>query len=171
MTDVPAAKDLSTKTRDDEDDGSSKRPVSINRVIASWRAAEPCFSALVVVGDGRKGWRRWGKAGEVLRQSKRRPAGSVESMSEIFARFHHSPRDYRQFGKGHVLLLPAEAGTGVIAGGPVRSVPKPAESRTSAQRATQQQPHQLSRLPTGTQKPAHRAQQIAALRGKAVDEL
>ena len=76
------------------------------------------------------------------------------------------------FGRGKVLLMPAEAGTGVIAGGPVRAVLEMAgiqDIRTKAigtnnpincAKATM---NGLSRLMT--------AEQIAALRGKTVEEI
>lgn len=86
------------------------------------------FSALVVVGDrnGRVGW-GYGKAPEVphavekaVKQAERRLAGVSIKHIEPGVTVPHEI--VGRFGASKVLLIPARPGTGVIAGGCVRSV-------------------------------------------------
>jgi small subunit ribosomal protein S5 len=86
------------------------------------------FSALVVVGDrnGRVGW-GYGKAPEVpqavekaVKQAERK-LGAV-SLKEIEPGVTVPHEIVGRYGAARVLLIPARPGTGVIAGGCVRSV-------------------------------------------------
>lgn len=82
------------------------------------------FSAMVVVGDGkgRVGW-GYGKANEV-------PPAVEKAVKDGSRRLQRVPmagstiphRVEGRFGASHVVLLPAGAGTGVIAGAAVRAV-------------------------------------------------
>ena len=100
--------------------------VSINRVTKVVKGGKNLsFSALVVVGDpGAKivGFGT-GKAKEVPAAIKK----GIEAAKKNLRRIHVLATTIQhpvlgQFGSGRVLLKPAPAGTGVIAGGPVRAV-------------------------------------------------
>ncbi|MBM3489576.1 MAG: 30S ribosomal protein S5 [Alphaproteobacteria bacterium] len=102
------------------------RLVHINRVAKVVKGGRRFgFSALVVVGDqkGRVGFGH-GKAREVPEAIRK----ATESAKRAMVRFplregrtlHHDCAGHH--GAGRVVLRAAEAGTGVIAGGPMRAV-------------------------------------------------
>ena len=100
--------------------------VSINRVTKVVKGGKNMsFSALVVVGDpGAKivGFGT-GKAKEVPAAIKK----GIEAAKKNLRKIHVLATTIQhpvlgEFGSGRVLLKPAPAGTGVIAGGPVRAV-------------------------------------------------
>ncbi|MDR2794455.1 MAG: 30S ribosomal protein S5 [Holosporaceae bacterium] len=100
--------------------------VSINRVAKVVKGGKRfSFSALVVVGDGkgRVGF-AGGKAKEVSDAVKKASEKAKKSMVRIPMRegrtLHHD--SFGRFGAGKVILRSAVAGTGIIAGGAMRSV-------------------------------------------------
>ena len=108
-----------------EDDGLIKKTVAINRVTKVVKGGRTMrFSALVVVGDG-KGSVGIGmaKAAEVPAAIEKATLRAKKSMVKVELLDTTIPHEtIGKFGKGHVLLMPAQPGTGVIAGGPVRNV-------------------------------------------------
>ena len=77
-----------------------------------------------------------------------------------------------KYGKGHVRLLPAEEGTGVIAGGPVRAVLEMVgikDIRTKSYGSNN--PSNCVKATLNGLSQLRTAEQIAALRGKSVEEL
>jgi small subunit ribosomal protein S5 len=83
------------------------------------------FAALVVVGDGkgRVGFGT-GKAKEVGDARNKALENAKRSMIRVPLKegrtIHHDCEG--RFGRGHVILRPAAAGTGIISGGPMRSI-------------------------------------------------
>lgn len=103
----------------------TRKLVKINRVTKVVKGGRNMrFSALVVVGDenGKVGI-GMGKAGEVPEAIEKAVAAAKKSMIEIPIVGTTIPHEsIGIFGRGKVLLMPAQEGTGVIAGGPVRDV-------------------------------------------------
>jgi small subunit ribosomal protein S5 len=102
------------------------RLVNINRVAKVVKGGRRFgFSALVVVGDGkgRVGY-GGGKAREVPEAVRKATEQAKRSMIRVPLRqgrtLHHDVQG--QFGAGRVVLRAAPAGTGIIAGGPMRAV-------------------------------------------------
>jgi small subunit ribosomal protein S5 len=83
------------------------------------------FAALVVVGDGRgRAGFGTGKAREVPEAIRKATEGAKRNMVRVPLRdgrtLHHDIQG--RYGAGNVLLRAASAGTGIIAGGPMRAV-------------------------------------------------
>ena len=110
------------------DDGQEliEKLVHINRVSKTVKGGKRFgFAALVVVGDGkgRAGFGH-GKAREVPEAISKATAAAKKAMIRVPLRdgrtLHHDGRGV--FGAGNVTLRSAPAGTGIIAGGPMRAV-------------------------------------------------
>jgi len=113
--------------RDREENKSPflERVVTINRVSKVVQGGRRfSFTALVVVGDGD------GTVGVGYGKAKEVPAAIAKGVEEAKKAFFRVPRVNKtiphpvqgEAAAGVVLLRPASAGTGVIAGGPVRAV-------------------------------------------------
>lgn len=100
--------------------------VAIKRVSKTVKGGRTMrFSALVVVGDGNGHvGAGLGKAGEVPEAIRKGKEAAMKNLVEIPVDESRSiPHDYLgKFGSASVLLKRAPEGTGVIAGGPARSV-------------------------------------------------
>ncbi|WP_246623380.1 30S ribosomal protein S5 [Sphingomonas colocasiae] len=100
--------------------------VHINRVSKTVKGGKRFgFAALVVVGDGkgRAGFGH-GKAREVPEAISKATAAAKKAMIRVPLRegrtLHHDGNGH--FGAGKVTLRSAPAGTGIIAGGPMRAI-------------------------------------------------
>jgi len=115
--------------RGSDDDGGEElieKLVHINRVSKTVKGGKRFgFAALVVVGDGkgRAGFGH-GKAREVPEAINKATAAAKKAMIRVPLRdgrtLHHDGLGH--FGAGRVTLRSAPAGTGIIAGGPMRAV-------------------------------------------------
>lgn len=112
-------------SRETEKSPFLERVVTINRVSKVVKGGRRfSFTALVVVGDGD------GTVGVGYGKAKEVPAAIAKGVEEAKRNFFRVPRVGKtiphpvqgEAAAGVVLLRPASAGTGVIAGGPVRAV-------------------------------------------------
>ena len=150
--------------------------VAIKRVSKTVKGGRTMrFSALVVVGDGNGHvGAGLGKAGEVPEAIRKGKEAAMKNLVEVTVDESRSiPHDYLgKFGSASVLLKRAPEGTGVIAGGPARSVLELAgiknirtkslgsNNKTNVVLATL---NGLCALKT--------PEEVAKLRGKSVDEI
>src|ERR1700760_3115642 len=117
------------RDRDRDRDGGEEiidKLVTINRVAKVVKGGRRfAFAALVVVGDqkGRVGYGA-GKAREVpeaiRKATERAKRGMIRVPMKEGRTLHHDVEGH--FGAGKVVLRSASAGTGIIAGGPMRAV-------------------------------------------------
>ena len=102
------------------------RVVAIKRVSKTVKGGRTMrFSALVVVGDGNGHvGAGLGKAGEVPEAIRKGKEAAIKNLVEIPVDENKSiPHDFiGKFGSASVLLKKSPEGTGIIAGGPARSV-------------------------------------------------
>lgn len=108
-----------------EDDGLDKRLISVRRVAKVVKGGRTMrFSALVVIGDGKGNVGMGiGKAAEVPIAIDKATVVAKKHMNKIAIVEGTIPHETNgKFGTTNILMLPAEEGHGVIAGGAARAV-------------------------------------------------
>lgn len=160
---------------DKREDEYSETVVALNRVSKTVKGGRVMkFSALVVVGDG-KGTVGFGtgKAAEVPDAIRKGIEDAKKNLVKISLKGTTIPHEViGEFGAGRVLLKPAAPGTGVIAGGAVRAIVEAAgikDIRTKCLRSNN--PQNVVTATMEGLKSMRSAAQVAAVRGKAVEEL
>ena len=152
-----------------------ERLVSINRVAKVVKGGRNFrFSALMVVGNeyGKVGI-GMGKAAEIPEAVRKGIEDAKRHMVEVPLVGTTIPHQVEgRFSKGHVRMLPAEEGTGVIAGGPARAVLEMAgikDIRTKSYGSNN--PANCVKATLDGLKQLRTVEQIARLRGKTVSEI
>ena len=152
-----------------------ERVVAINRVSKTVKGGRIMkFSALMVIGDGkgRVGF-GLGKAGEVSEAIRKGIEDAKKNIVTITLSGTTIPHEViGEFGAGRVLLKPAPAGTGVIAGGAVRAVVEAAgisDIRTKCLRSNN--PNNVVSATMEGLKSLRDAEQVAKVRGKTAAEI
>ena len=114
------------RDREERDSEFVDKLVHINRVAKVVKGGKRfCFAAIVVVGDqkGRVGYGH-GKAREVPEAIRKATEAAKRALIRVPLRegrtLHHDVAG--RHGAGRVILRAAPAGTGIIAGGPMRAI-------------------------------------------------
>ncbi len=150
--------------------------VSINRVAKVVKGGRRFgFAALVVVGDGRgRVGVGTGKAKEVPDAMRKATDGAKRKMKRIPLRegrtLHHDVLGH--YGAGKVLLRSAPAGTGIIAGGPMRAIFEALGIQDVVAKAQgTSNPHNMVKATIDALEKIQSPRMIAARRGKKVADL
>ena len=169
------AKIQANRQGDGPEDGLREKMIAVNRVTKVVKGGRILgFAALTVVGDGdgRVGMGK-GKSKEVPLAVQKAMEEARRNMTKVSLKngtLHHQV--YGHHGAARVMMAPAPKGTGIIAGGPMRAVfgvmgitDVVAKSHGSAN------PYNMVRATLDALKNATTASEVAAKRGKSVEEI
>ena len=162
--------------KDDADSDLFDKLVSINRVAKVVKGGRRFgFAALVVVGDGR------GRVGFGAGKAREVPEAIRKATERARRRLIRVPlRDGRtlhhdvagRYGAGRVALRAAPAGTGVIAGGPMRAVFETLGVQDVVTKSVgTSNPHNMVRATFDALARVQSPRAVAAKRGKKVSEV
>jgi len=152
-----------------------EKVVSLNRVSKTVKGGRIYkFAALVVVGDGKgKVGYGLGKASEVSEAILKGISDAKKNMVQITLSGTTIPHEVTGiYGAGTVLMMPASVGTGVIAGGAVRSVMEAAgisNIRTKCLRSNN--PQNVVKATFAGLMALRGPEEVARIRGKSVEEI
>ena len=144
----------------------------VSKTVKGGRVAK--FSALMVVGDekGRVGFGT-GKAAEVPEAIRKGIEDAKKNMINVSLANTTIPHEViGEAGAGRVLMKPAPAGTGIIAGGPVRAVMEAAgikDIRSKCLRSNN--PQNVVAATFAGLKALKTPEEVARVRGKSVEEI
>ena len=157
------------------DDGIREKMIAVNRVTKVVKGGRSmAFAALTVAGDGD------GSIGMGTGKSREVPASVSKAMERARKSMIKVPLNngtiYHQVtgrhGASTVILMPASEGTGVIAGGPMRAVLDAVGIRNVLAKAYgSTNPYNMVRATLNALENLHSPADIAAKRGKTVEEL
>ena len=164
------------RNRDERDSEFVDKLVHINRVAKVVKGGRRFgFAALVVVGDqkGRVGFGH-GKAREVPEAIRKATESAKRGMIRVPLRegrtLHHDVRG--RHGAGKVVLRAAPAGTGIIAGGPMRAVFETLGMQdVVAKSIGSSNPYNMVRATFDALGKENSPRMVAARRGKKVSEI
>ena len=157
------------------EDGLKEKMIAVNRVTKVVKGGRILgFAALTVVGDGD------GRIGMGKGKSKEVPVAVTKAMQDARRNLikvslkegtiHH--RVVGEHGAAHVLVAPAPAGTGLIAGGPMRAVFEVlGVTDIVAKSLGSTNPYNLVRATLNALARTNTPAEIAAKRGKTVEEI
>ena len=150
--------------------------VAINRVTKVVKGGKNLsFAALVVVGDPSAAVVGYGsgKAKEVPQAIRKGIEAAKKNLVKVNLTQTTIPHlVLGRFGSGMVLLKPAPEGTGVIAGGAVRAVMTSAGIQNVLTKSIgTNNPHNVIKATFDALKKLKNREEVAALRGKSVEEL
>ena len=167
------SKNISREEKKDKE--FEERVIHISRVSKTVKGGKNMrFAALVVIGDrkGRVG-KGIGKSTEVpdaIRKGIEEAKKNIVEVSIVNGTIPHETLG--EFAAAQIVMKPAANGTGVIAGGPVRSVCELAgitDIRTKS--IGSNNPNKMVNATIEGLKSLKSAEEVARLRGKSVDEI
>ena len=157
------------------DDGLKEKMIAVNRVTKVVKGGRTLsFAALTVVGDGdgRVGMGK-GKAKEVPVAVQKAMESARRNLKKIALKngtIYHNVRG--EHGAAKVLMAPAAAGTGIIAGGPMRAVFEVmGVTDIVAKSLGSSNPYNMVRATLDALKRSTTAAEVAAKRGKSVEDI
>jgi small subunit ribosomal protein S5 len=157
------------------DDGLKEKMIAVNRVTKVVKGGRILgFAALTVVGDGdgRIGMGK-GKAREVPVAVQKAMEAARRGMFKVQLKngtIQHNVRG--EHGAARVLMAPAKPGDGIIAGGPMRAVFEVIGiTDIVAKSLGSSNPYNMVRATLDALKHSTTAAEVAAKRGKSVEEL
>ena len=160
---------------DERDDGLREKMIAVNRVTKVVKGGRILgFAALTVVGDGD------GRIGMGKGKSREVPVAVQKAMDEARRKMvkislrggtvHHQV--IGRHGASTVMLKPAPAGTGVIAGGPMRAIfDVMGVSDIVAKSHGSSNPYNMVRATIVALQNLNTPAEIAAKRGKSIEEI
>ncbi len=170
-----AYNDNRRRNREEAPSEFTEKVVALNRVSKTVKGGRVMkFSALCVIGDGkgRVGY-GLGKAAEVSEAIRKGLEDAKKNIVTITLSGTTIPHEViGEFGAGRVLLKPAPAGTGVIAGGAVRAVVEVAgisDVRPKSPRSNN--PQNVVAATMAGLRSLRDSNQAAKTRGKSVEEI
>lgn len=163
------------RNEDDRSDGLREKMIAVNRVTKVVKGGRiMSFAALTVVGDGDGGVGMGkGKAREV-------PVAVQKAMDEarrdlVKIRLKNGTLQHAivgEHGAAKVYMQPASDGTGIIAGGPMRAIFEVmGVHNVLAKCIGSTNPYNMVRATLNGLRAMHNASEIAAKRGKTVEEI
>lgn len=167
------SKNISREEKKDKE--FEERVIHISRVSKTVKGGKNMrFAALVVIGDrnGRVG-KGIGKSTEVpdaIRKGIEEAKKNIVDVSIVNGTIPHETLG--EFAAAQIVMKPASGGTGIIAGGPVRSVCELAgitDIRTKS--IGSNNPNNMVNATIEGLKSLKSAEEVARLRGKSVDEI
>src|SRR5246500_2615445 len=170
------AREPRQREREERDSEFVDRLVHINRVAKVVKGGRRFgFAALVVVGDqrGRVGFGH-GKAREVPEAIRKATDAAKRAMVRVPLKdgrtLHHETTG--RHGAGKVIVRPAEQGTGIIAGGPMRAVFESlGVGDVVAKSLGTSNPYNMVRATFDALKQQQSPRLVAQRRGKSVSEI
>ncbi|HXF44542.1 MAG TPA: 30S ribosomal protein S5 [Burkholderiaceae bacterium] len=160
---------------EERDDGLREKMIAVNRVTMVVKGGRILgFAALTVVGDGdgRIGMGK-GKAREVpvaVQKAMERARRGMVRIPLKNGTLHHAVQ--AKHGAAKVILAPAQEGTGVIAGGPMRAIFDVMGVRNVVAKSHgSTNPYNMVRATLKALAQLHTPAEIAAKRGKTVEEI
>ena len=171
-----ARQDRQNRDNQREESDLVDKLVGINRVAKVVKGGRRFgFAALVVVGDakGRVGFGS-GKAKEVPEAIRKATENAKRNMIRVPLRdgrtLHHDIEGH--YGAGHVILRSAPAGTGIIAGGPMRAVFETLGVQdVVAKSIGSSNPHNMIKATFAALQRIQAPRAVAAKRGKRVGDI
>ncbi|WP_119462781.1 30S ribosomal protein S5 [Rhodospirillaceae bacterium SYSU D60014] len=168
--------DRRDRDRSREESELVEKLVSINRVAKVVKGGRRFgFAALVVVGDGKgRVGHGAGKAREVPEAIRKATEQAKRGMIRVPLRegrtLHHDVLGH--FGAGRIVLRAAEAGTGIIAGGPIRAIFEALGVQDVVSKSVgTSNPHNMIKAAFDGLRHSSSPRSVAARRGKKVGDL
>ncbi len=166
---------MARRRREEEEDNLIEKVIYINRVAKVVKGGRRfSFSAIVVVGNGSGsvgvGFGKANEVPEAIRKGTEKARKSLKPVPLVYGTIPHDIEG--RFGSGHVVLRPAAAGTGVIAGPAVRAIMEALGVQnilTKSLRSTN--PHNVVRATFAALDLLESAEQYAQRTGKPIDEV